>query len=139
MKVEGKKRRPILILVGGGFLFVLLMALGFIVLPWIDRIPLRAATPPAKIKTLVDFRDWKGEEVLGNGLFVDPASGDSYQVLLAPAGRVFASGPSAYLFDSDGNFQEWTPDMGDVFTNRNDFDLSSGNLKRSGPERKQFH
>lgn len=125
MKMYNFKKIIILILAGLSFLI-----LGFTALIWFDDIPLEDATPPAGIRTLSDFENWKGEDVLGDGSYIDTVTGESYQVLLGPSGRFFASGPSAYLFDSNGHFTEWTPDMGDVFTDKSGFDLSSGNLKR---------
>ena len=43
-------------------------------------------------------------------------SGVTYTVMPAPAGRYLASGPSAYVFDPQGKFVDWTPDMGDYPT-----------------------
>jgi hypothetical protein len=102
---------PILIL-GGGFLLV--------------EIPLSVARPPADMKTLDDFEDWKGGAILGKGTF--ESAGVTYTVMLAPAGRHLASGPSAYLFDQQGRFVDWTPDMGDCYTTTNQFDLTAGHV-----------
>lgn len=63
-------------------------------------------------------------------------AGVTYTVMLGPAGRYLASGPSAYLFDQHGQFVDWTPDMGDVSTTKNGFDLTSGrvrNIKYESP------
>lgn len=57
-------------------------------------------------------------------------SGTNYTVMLAPAGRTLASGPSAYLFDQNGQFIDWTADMGDFKTKKYGFDLTSGRVKR---------
>ena len=64
---------------------------------------------------------------MGKGTF--ESSGKTYTVMLAPAGRYLASGPSAYLFDEQGQFVDWTADMGDFYTVKNRFDLTSGNVK----------
>ena len=64
---------------------------------------------------------------MGKGTF--ETSGVTYTVILAPAGRFLASGPSAYLFDGKGQFVDWTADMGDFYTVRNRFDLTSGHVK----------
>lgn len=53
-------------------------------------------------------------------------SGKTYTVMLAPAGRYMASGPSAYLFDDKGQFVDWTADMGDHYTVKNHFNLTGG-------------
>ena len=64
---------------------------------------------------------------MGEGLF--ESAGVTYTVMLAPAGRYLASGPSAYLFDELGQFADWTADMGDFYTAKNHFDLTSGHVK----------
>ena len=63
-------------------------------------------------------------------------SGITYTVMLAPAGRWLASGPSAYLFDPNGNFIDWTADMGDYYTVQKRFDLTGGvkNFQRKEPQ-----
>ena len=93
----------------------------------VDRIPLSAARPPKDLKTLEEFRTWKQGNIKGNGTFEN--SGVTYTVMLAPAGRYLASGPSAYLFNEKGQFVDWTADMGDFYTVKNRFDLTSGNVK----------
>ena len=71
---------------------------------------------------------------MGKGTF--ESSGVTYTVMLGPAGRYVASGPSAYLFNEQGQFVDWTADMGDFYTVKNRFDLTSGhvkNIKREKP------
>ena len=92
-----------------------------------DRIPLAAARPPKDLKTMADFETWKRGAIMGRGTFEH--SGMTYTVVLAPAGRYLASGPSAYLFDKNGQFVDWTSDMGDFYTVKNRFDLTSGLVK----------
>jgi hypothetical protein len=92
----------------------------------IDLIPLSAARPPADLKTIEDFRAWKHGHIIGKGTF--PNSGVTYTVMLGPAGRYLESGPAAYLFDEQGTFVDWTADMGDLFTVKNRFNLTSGNV-----------
>lgn len=93
----------------------------------VDQIPLSAARPPKKLKTIEDFQAWKRGAIKGRGTF--ESSGVAYTVMLAPAGRYLASGPSAYLFDAHGQFVDWTADMGDSYTVKNRFDLRGGHVK----------
>ena len=86
-----------------------------------------AARPPNDLKTIEDFATWKRGSIVGRGTY--ESAGDTYTVMLAPAGRYLASGTSAYLFDENGQFVDWTADMGDFFTVNNQFDLTSGNVK----------
>jgi hypothetical protein len=91
------------------------------------------ALPPKKLKTIEQFETWKRGSIRGRGTF--ESSGVVYQVVLAPSGRFLASGPSAYLFDEHGLFVDWTADMGDFYTVKNRFDLTSGNVKNIRRER----
>jgi hypothetical protein len=100
----------------------------------LDQIPMSAARPPADLKTIEDFRTWKHGAIMGSGTFED--SGVIYTVMLAPAGRYLASGPSAYLFDEQGQFVDWTADMGDFYTVKNRFDLTSGHVKNINREKR---
>jgi hypothetical protein len=93
----------------------------------VDQIPLSAARPPKNLNTLEEFQAWRRGAVMGKGTF--ESSGVTYTVMLAPAGRYLASGPSAYLFDDKGQFVDWTADMGDFHTIKNHFDLTSGHVK----------
>jgi hypothetical protein len=93
----------------------------------VDEIPRSTARPPKSLKTIEDFQVWKAGKIMGEGTF--QSSGVTYTVMLGPAGRYLASGPSAYLFDEKGRFVDWTADMGDFYTVRNGFDLTSGNVK----------
>ncbi len=92
----------------------------------IDQILLPAARPPETLKTIDDFQVWKRGYIQGHGTF--QKSGVTYTVMLAPAGRYLASGPSAYLFNERGRFVDWTADMGDFYTVTNGFNLTSGNV-----------
>ena len=93
----------------------------------VDLITLSAARPPKTLKTIQDFQAWKGGSIMGRGIYEN--SGTTCTVMLAPAGRTLASGPSAYLFDQNGQFVDWTSDMGDFYTVKNRFDLTSGHVK----------
>ncbi len=93
----------------------------------LDYIPLRAARPPKGMATIDDFRAWKGNTIKGSGTF--ESAGVTYTVMLAPAGRHLPSGSSAYLFDPQGRFVDWTSDMGDFKTAKYRFDLTSGLVK----------
>lgn len=86
-----------------------------------------AAQPPKHLKTIEEFQAWKQGAVIGTGTFEN--SGATYSVMLAPAGRYWASGSAAYLFDRNGQFVDWTADMGDFRTVKYQFDLTSGNVK----------
>jgi len=79
------------------------------------------------MNTLEDFQTWKQGAVKGKGTY--ESAGVTYTVMLAPAGRYLASGPSAYLFDEHGQFIDWTADMGDFYTVKNRFDLTGGRVK----------
>jgi hypothetical protein len=85
------------------------------------------ARPPASIRTMEDFRAWKKDGVTGRGTF--EANGRNYTVMLGRNARHLASGPSAYLFDSNDQFIDWTADMGDFYTAKRGFDLTSGHVK----------
>jgi hypothetical protein len=93
----------------------------------VDQIPMSAARPPKNLKTIQEFEAWKRGAIMGKGTF--ETTGVTYTVMLAPAGRFLASGPSAYLFDDNGQFVDWTADMGDFYTVKNRFDLTSGHVK----------
>jgi len=100
----------------------------------LDQIPMSAARPPGNIQTLEDFQNWKRAEIVGTGTFSTVSV--TYTVVLAPAGRYLASGRSAYLFDEQGRFVDWTPDMGDIYTVKNGFTLTGGrveNITRKQP------
>ena len=93
----------------------------------LDCFTMSKARPPKTLKTIEDFKAWKHDSIMGQGAF--ETGGVTYTVMLAPAGRSIASGPSAYLFDEKGNFVDWTGDMGDYYTVKNHFDLTSGHVK----------
>lgn len=93
---------------------------------WLDTIYMRKATPPASMKTLADFQAWKGKELISTGTYTDKETGQVFKVMLAPAGRFMASGPSVYLFDRNDRFFDWMPDSGDLHTEKNGYDLSGG-------------
>jgi len=103
---------------------IILVALGLVL---IHQVPLATARPPKNLKTVEDFQAWKRGAIIGKGTF--ERSGVTYTVMLAPAGRYLASGPSAYLFDKNGHFVDWTADMGDFYTVKNYYNLTSGNVK----------
>lgn len=93
----------------------------------LDNMLMSSARPPKSLQTIQDFEAWKHGSIKGRGTF--ETGGVTYAVLLAPAGRSLASGPSAYLFDEKGQFVDWTGDMGDYHTVRNHFDLTSGRVR----------
>lgn len=93
----------------------------------VDLMMVRSTRPPASVKTIADFQAWKGKKVMGRRTY--ETGGTNYIVMLAPAGRTLASGPSAYLFNQNSNFVDWTSDMGDFKTRKFGFDLSGGRVK----------
>lgn len=99
----------------------------------LDAIPLSRARPPKSLQTIEDFQAWKGPAIMGKGVYEH--SGVTYIVMLGPAGRYWASGPSAYVFDGQGRFVDWTSDMGDFYTVRHHFDLTSGHVRNIKHER----
>ncbi len=100
------------------------LVIGYVVA---ERISLSRARPPKDLKRFEEFQAWKRGKIISEGTFQNSVG--TYRVFLAPAGRLLASGPSAYLFDDQGRFIDWTPDTGDVPTIKNRFDLTSGNIK----------
>ena len=113
------------------FGLVAALVIGYVVA---ERIALSGARPPKDLKTFEEFQTWKRGKIIREGTFQNSVG--TFRVLLAPAGGLLASGPSAYLFDDQGRFIDWTPDMGDVPTVKNRFDLTSGNVKISGERRR---
>ena len=125
-----RARKIAILIILGSAVVIGLLGVGAWLLVWRHNSLWAQAEPPKGIRSIEDFLEWKGSEILGKGIYTDQSKRSDYQVYLAPSGRVLASGPSAYLFDEDGKFIEWTPDMGDSGTSIHNYDLSSGNLKR---------
>ena len=99
-----------------------------------DGFAMSRARPPASVQTMDDFLAWKQGAVTGRGTF--ETGGVTYTVMLGRPARSLASGPSAYLFDTNSQFVDWTADMGDFYTVKHRFDLTSGhvkNIKRGEP------
>jgi hypothetical protein len=92
-----------------------------------DAVLISRAKPPESVRTLEDFLVWKSGSVRGKGTF--ESGGVIYTVMLGQPARSLASGPSAYLFDTNGLFVDWTADMGDFYTVKNRYDLTSGHVK----------
>lgn len=101
-----------------------------------DCISMSAARPPKFLKTIENFETWKHGSIMGRGTF--ETGGVTYIVMLVPAGRSLASGPSAYLFDEKGQFVDRTGDMGDYYTVKNHFDLTSGHVKNVTHEKPSY-
>jgi hypothetical protein len=97
----------------------------------LDLIARQSARPPSHLKTISEFREWKGKSIRGERIYEN--SGTNYTVMLAPAGRMLASGPAAYLFDQSGVFIDWTADMGDLRTKKYGMKLSGGAVKKVEP------
>jgi hypothetical protein len=88
------------------------------------------AQPPDDLKTIVDFKEWQQKPNGRQGTFEH--SGVTYTVMYGPAGTSLPSGPAAYLFDENGAFIDWTPDVGDIRTKKHNFDLTGDNVKFIG-------
>lgn len=109
---------------GVGKAFVLLT--GFVL---IDHLPgfWNDISPPTDLVTIDDFREWKKDGIRGEGTYEH--EGKAYTVLVGEFSAFLASGPAAYVFDSEGSFVDWTRDMGDIRTKKLGFDLTSGHVK----------
>lgn len=109
-----------------GVVLAFLLLFGFV---FIDHLPSlwNNISPPAHVTTIDEFREWKADGIGAEGTYEN--GGKTYTVVLGEFGAFLASGPAAYVFDSEGAFVDWTPDMGDVYTEKHDFKLTSGNLK----------
>jgi hypothetical protein len=69
------------------------------------------ASPPRAVRTLSDFLAWHP----GPGeVFRVTVRGSTYYLLGGDEVYPLNSGPSAYTFDANGNYVDWTPDSGDV-------------------------
>lgn len=112
--------------VARGVLLAFLLLVGFI---FVDHLPSlwKDISPPADLATIDDFREWKANGIRAEGTYEN--GGETYTVFLGESGAFLASGPAAYVFDSGGSFVDWTRDMGDVYTEKHGFDLTSGNVK----------
>jgi hypothetical protein len=93
----------------------------------LDAITMSKAKPPESVRTIKDFVTWQKGAIKGRGEFEN--GGVTYTVMLGRPARSLASGPSAYLFDTNGQFVDWTADMGDFHTVKHRFDLASGHVK----------
>jgi len=118
------KSIPFRIVRGVGLAFFLLF--GFV---FIDHLPSlwNDISPPADIATIDEFREWKVDGIRAEGIYEN--GGKTYTVILGESGAFLSSGPAAYVFDSDGTFVDWTRDMGDVYTEKHGFNLTSGNVR----------
>lgn len=77
----------------------------------LNQIAYQKALPPPEVKDVSAFLTWINKPLGSYRVF---AKTNSYLVIRGPAGRMFASGTSAYTFDRQGCFIGWTPDMGDI-------------------------
>ena len=68
------------------------------------------AKPPGNVNTLNAYLKWKPET---ENIYKVEINGNIYYICCSKAGRLFASGPSVYCFDSNSNFVGWTKDIGD--------------------------
>lgn len=92
-----------------------------------DKHTISKARPPASVRTLDDLLAWRKEGITASGTF--SSGGVTYTVMLGKPARSLASGPAAYVFDAGGGYVDWTSDMGDFYTEKHGFDLTSGNVK----------
>ena len=118
------KSIPFRIARGVGLAFLLLLV--FILL---DHLPSlwNDISPPEDVTTIDEFREWKTDGIRAEGIYEN--GGKTYTVVLGESGAFLASGPAAYVFGPDGTFVDWTRDMGDVYTEKHGFNLTSGNVK----------
>ncbi len=109
-----------------GVALAFLLLIGFLL---VDHLPSlwNEISPPADLATIEDFREWRADKTRAEGTYEN--RGRTYTVMLGDSGAFLASGPAAYVFDSDGTFVDWTRDMGDAYTEKHGFDLMSGNVK----------
>jgi hypothetical protein len=94
----------------------------------VDHLPSlwRDISPPSNIANLDDFREWRKDQVVAEGIF--KTERETYTVVLGDSAAFFASGPAAYVFDSSGSFVDWTRDMGDISTEKLGFDLTGDHV-----------
>ena len=111
-----------------GVVLAFLLLFGFV---FVDLLPSlwNDISPPADVTTIDEFREWKADGIRAEGTYEN--GGMTYTVVLGESGAFLASGPAAYVFDPDGTFVDWTRDMGDVYTEKHGFNLTSGNVKLS--------
>ncbi len=104
-----------------------LLLFGFL---FVDHLPSlwNEISPPAHLATIDDFREWKADSIRDAGTYEN--GGKIYTVMLGYSSAFLASGPAAYVFDADGSFIDWTRDMGDIYTYKHGFNLTSGNVRR---------
>ena len=104
---------------------IICLILGSIIIT--DYFLLKQTNPIGKVKTLSEFKEWKGTKISEKYLYQTEET--TYTVYLAPAGRSFASGKAAYLFDENENFIDWSADLGDLKTQKLKLKLNNVNLK----------
>lgn len=124
MKSEQPRRGIAFRIFRGVFIaFILLVGLLFL-----DHLPSlwNDLSPPSDLTTIQEFREWKEDGFRDEGIYEH--GGETYTVLIGDFGAFLASGPAAYIFDSEGTFVDWTRDMGDIRTEKHRFDLTSGNV-----------
>jgi hypothetical protein len=109
-----------------GVVLAFLLLIGFFL---VDHLPSlwNEISPPADLTTIDDFREWRADKTSAEGTYEN--GGKTYTVMLGDSGAFLASGPAAYVFDPDGTFVDWARDMGDVYTEKHGFNLTSGNVK----------
>src|SRR5947207_7507782 len=78
-----------------------------------DHIPHSRAKPPKTVTDVTSCLRWLQKPT---GIYKITDGDLVYYQVTGPAGRYFASGPSAYTFDSHGKFIGWTADVGDFPT-----------------------
>lgn len=121
MKTNGQPKSIPFRIVRGIFLLLGFMFLDHLPSMWND------ISPPPDLATIDDFRKWKADGIRAEGSYEN--AGKTYTVLFGETGAFLASGPAAYVFDSSGSFVDWTRDVGDAYTEKHGFDLTSGNVK----------
>lgn len=114
-----------------GVLAVAMIASVLGIFLYIDHARMVESRPPNGLATLREFMAWKGDGIQSRGEYTH--GGKTFTVYCAPAGRCLASGPSGYLFDEHDRFVDWTPDTGDIPTEKHGFPLMSGVIRFQRP------
>jgi len=76
----------------------------------VDRIPHARARPPQTVTNIPSCLTWLQKP---RGVYRLITDGAVYYQITGPSGSYWASGPSAYTFDVQGRFIDWSPDIGD--------------------------
>lgn len=99
------QKKPILLIL------LIILVVAFFISPISDYPFYFFAKPPKRVIDIDSYLKWKPKTKVLYRFSQGPLI---YYVFTGPSGRLLASGPSAYCFDSNYNFVGWTPDIGDA-------------------------